>query len=304
MQNSTENSTDTVEPEGDDLYVIEPARDEPVVSSLPGVAKLRGAPVGDLPEDLYIPPDALEVFLEAFEGPLDLLLYLIRKQNLDIIDIPVLRIAQQYLEYIELMQEMKIELAGEYLLMATMLAEIKSRMLLPKPQTEDDEGDDPRAELVRRLQEFERFKQAAENLDDMPRVGRELFIARSKPEKIIVKEQLPQPQIKELVLAFREAMMRAELFTSHQVEREPLSVRERMSQILEHLQSCGHASFITLFPQDEGRMGVVVTFIAILELVKGSVLEVSQSEAYAEVTVRVAGAGGRIADLDVTAVED
>ena len=199
---------------------------------------------------------------------------------------------------------MKIELAGEYLLMAAMLAEIKSRMLLPKPQSEEEEGSDPRAELVRRLQEFERFKQAAEGLDEMPRVGRELFIAHSKPEKIVVKEQLPQPHLKELVLAFREAMLRAEMFSSHQVEREPLSVRERMSQILERLQSSGQASFITLFPQDEGRMGVVVTFIAVLELVKGSVLEVSQSEAFSEVTVRVAGAGGRIADLDVTAVED
>ena len=297
--------SDTQQAEAEqEAFIIEPDAAERPVEEAPAAAKLRGELFGDLPQDLYIPPDALEIFLDAFEGPLDLLLYLIRKQNLDIIDIPVLRIAQQYLEYIDLMKEMKIELAGEYLLMATMLAEIKSRMLLPKPQREDDEGQDPRAELVRRLQEFERFKQAAENLDEMPRVGRELFLAHSKPEKIVVKEQLPQPGLKELVLAFREAMLRAEMFTSHQIEREPLSVRERMSQILERLQSCGHASFITLFPQDEGRMGVVVTFIAILELVKGSVLEVSQSEAYAEVTVRVAGAGGRIADLDVTAVED
>lgn len=287
-----------------EAFVVAAAPSDKPADELPATAMLRGEAVVDLPEDLYIPPDALEVFLEAFEGPLDLLLYLIRKQNLDIVDIPVLRIAQQYLEYIDLMREMKIELAGEYLLMATMLAEIKSRMLLPKPQSEEEEGSDPRAELVRRLQEFEQFKQAAENLDEMPRVGRELFVAQSKPEKIVVKEQLPQPQLKELVLAFREAMLRAEMFSSHQVEREPLSVRERMSQILERLQNGAQASFVALFPQDEGRMGVVVTFIAVLELVKGSVLEVSQGEPFADVTVRVAGAGGRIADLDVTAVED
>ncbi|MGB1579923.1 MAG: segregation and condensation protein A [Nevskiales bacterium] len=266
--------------------------------------KLRGEPVSQLPEDLYIPPDALEVFLEAFEGPLDLLLYLIRKQNLDIVDIPVLRIAQQYMEYIDLMQELKIELAGEYLLMATMLAEIKSRMLLPKPEVEEEEGMDPRADLVRRLLEFERFKEAAENLDEMPRVGRDLYVAHSKPEKVAVVEQLPQPGIKDLVLAFREAMLRAEMFSSHQVEREPLSVRERMSQILSVLQERQQATFYMLFPQDEGRMGVVVTFIAILELVKGSVLQVKQPEPFADVIVRVAGAGGGVENMDITATEE
>ncbi len=267
------------------------------------MARVAGEPYVEFPDDLYIPPDALRVFLEAFEGPLDLLLYLIRKQNIDILDIPVQRIAQQYMEYIEVMREMKFELAAEYLLMAAMLAEIKSRLLLPRPETEDEEGEDPRAELVRRLQEFERFKEAAENLDILPRVGREIFPASSKPEKVSVVEQLPQPHIKELVLAFRDAMLRAELFSSHQVEREPLSVRERMSQILDRLQSVRRADFISLFPKDEGRMGVVVTFIAILELVKGSVLQVEQDAPYTTLIVRVAGAGGHN-DLEVTSVDE
>lgn len=266
--------------------------------------RVAGRPYVDLPDDLYIPPDALQIFLEAFEGPLDLLLYLIRKQNIDILDIPVQRIAQQYMEYIELMRDMKFELAAEYLLMAAMLAEIKSRLLLPKPETEDEEGDDPRAELVRRLQEFERFKEAAENLDELPRVGREIFPAEAKPDKVKVSEQLPQPELKELVLAFRDAMLRAELFSSHQVEREPLSVRERMSQILDRLQSVREAEFISLFPKDEGRMGVVVTFIAVLELVKGSVLEVNQEAAFGVLFVRVAGAGNGGREVEVTAVDE
>lgn len=274
------------------------------------MARIAGEPYADLPDDLYIPPDALRVFLEAFEGPLDLLLYLIRKQNIDILDIPVQRIAQQYMEYIELMRDMKFELAAEYLLMAAMLAEIKSRMLLPRPESDDEEGEDPRAELVRRLQEFERFKEAAENLDELPRVGREVFPAESRPEKVSVVEQLPQPQVKELVLAFRDAMLRAELFSSHQVEREPLSVRERMSQILEHLQSVRQAEFIALFPKDEGRLGVVVTFTAVLELVKGAVLQVEQDKPYGVLLVRVAGAGSIdidrdiVGDVEVTSVDE
>lgn len=278
--------------------------DEAEAANADANVKVAGEPYVELPDDLYIPPDALQVFLEAFEGPLDLLLYLIRKQNIDILDIPVNRIAQQYMEYIELMREMKFELAAEYLLMAAMLAEIKSRMLLPKPETEDEEGEDPRAELVRRLQEFERFKEAAENLDELPRVGREIYPATSKPEKISVAEQLPQPHVKELVLAFRDAMLRAELFSSHQVEREPLSVRERMTQILDRLQSVREAEFITLFPQDEGRLGVVVTFIAVLELVKGSVLEVNQDAPYGVLFVRVAGAGTGPREVEVTAVDE
>lgn len=252
---------------------------------------LRGQPFGKLPEDLYIPPDALEVFLEAFEGPLDLLLYLIRKQNVDILDIPVARITEQYMQYIDLMQQMRIELAAEYLVMAAMLTEIKSRMLLPKPALpEGEEGMDPRAELVRRLQEYERFKQAAENLERLPRVGREIFVAQARPERVIAPERMPQPELKELILSFREVMMRAELFAHHHIQREPLSVRERMSHILSRLQETREAEFSTLFPLDEGRMGVVVTFLAILELVKESVLELQQHELFGPIFVRVAGA--------------
>ncbi len=257
------------------------------------IAKVRGEPLDKLPEDLYIPPDALEVFLEAFEGPLDLLLYLIRKQNIDILDIPVARITEQYLQYINLTQEMRVELAAEYLVMAAMLAEIKSRMLLPRPPVvEGEEGVDPRAELVRRLQEYERFKQAAETLERLPRVGREIFIAQARPERVIAPERMPRPEVRELILAFREVMLRAELFAHHHIQREPLSVRERMTQILSRLQETREAEFSTLFPLDEGRMGVVVTFLAILELVKGAVLELQQPEVFGPIFVRVAGAWG------------
>lgn len=253
--------------------------------------RVHGEAIDKLPEDLYIPPDALEVFLEAFEGPLDLLLYLIRKQNLDILDIPVARIAEQYVQYIDLMQDMRFELAAEYLVMAAMLAEIKSRMLLPRPvDALGEEGEDPRIELVRRLQEYERFKAAAENLDAMPRVGRDVYQVQAPLPSIPVAQRLPQPEIKALVLAFREVMLRAELFSHHKVEKEPLSVRERMTQILGRVQADGEREFSSLFPLDEGRMGVVVTFLAILELVKGAVLQLRQDGAYAPLFVSAAGA--------------
>lgn len=252
---------------------------------------LRGERLEKLPDDLYIPPDALEVILEAFEGPLDLLLYLIRKQNLDIIDIPVAMIARQYIQYIELMRDMKIELAGEYLLMATMLAEIKSRMLLPRPSSEDeDEGNDPRAELVRRLQEYERFKTAAEDLDEMPRIERDIHPAKAVPDKVEIQEALPQPELRELLYAFREVMLRAELFTHHQIAREPLTVRERMGRVLDKLQN-GPSTLAALFDPGEGRLGVVVTFLALLELAKGAMVQLKQSDAYGELEVRMAGAG-------------
>ncbi|MGH8529224.1 MAG: segregation and condensation protein A [Nevskiales bacterium] len=276
-----------------------------IIARLP---KIRGEPIEKWPDDLYIPPDALEVFLDAFEGPLDLLLYLIRKQNVDILDIPVARITDQYMQYIDLMQNMRIELAADYLVMAAMLAEIKSRMLLPKPPvTEGEEGVDPRAELIRRLQEYERFKQAAEALERLPRVGREIFVAQARSERVIAPERQPQPELKELILAFREVMLRAELFAHHHIQREPLSVRERMSQILTHLQETREAEFSTLFPLDEGRMGVVVTFLAILELVKESVLQMEQPEVFGPIFLRVAGAGGSravAANEDLAETED
>lgn len=252
-------------------------------------AKVGGQPLAELPKDLYIPPDALEVFLEAFEGPLDLLLYLIRRQNLDILDIPVAQITQQYMQYIALMQTLRLELAAEYLVMAAMLAEIKSRMLLPRPVDADEEEDDPRAGLVRRLQEYERFKQAAESIDEQPRVGRDVFPASARPERVDTPENLPQPGLRELLLALNEVLARAELFASHAVEREPLSVRERMSRVLERLSGRKPVAFVALIDIEEGRLGVVVCFLAILELVKSALVSIEQADPGQPPTVRLAG---------------
>ena len=251
-------------------------------------AVVDGEPVTELPQDLYIPPYALKVFLEAFEGPLDLLLYLIRRQNLDILDIPVAEITRQYVEYIEMMKELQLELAGEYLLMAAMLAEIKSRMLLPRAEEEEEEEDDPRAELVRRLQEYERFKKAAEDLSELPRLERDLFIAKADaPERKVVTE-LPDVTMKELLLAFHDVLKRAQLFSNLHMAREPLSVRQRMSEILARLTANSFSGFADLFDPEEGRMGVAVTFIAILELLRESVIEVAQSEPFAPLHIRAA----------------
>lgn len=252
------------------------------------VVKVHGQPIEKLPEDLYIPPDALEVILDTFEGPLDLLLYLIRKQNLNILDIPVLKITQQYIQYIALMTELRLELAAEYLVMAALLAEIKSRILLPRPPAEEEEVGDPRMELVRRLQEYERFKTAAENLDALPRMGRELHRASARPEVIPMDTPLPQPTLRELLLAFREVMLRSELFTRHQITREPLTVRERMSFILARIQETGPARFADLCDPDEGRAGVVVCLLAILEMVKLAMIDLVQDAPFAEVTIGAA----------------
>lgn len=238
--------------------------------------RVAGEPLAELPQDLYIPPHALRVILEAFEGPLDLLLYLIRKQNFDILDIPVRHIAAQYITYIELMQDMRIELAGEYLLMAAMLAQIKSRMLLPKSSEEEDEGDDPRAELVRRLQEYEQFREAAENLGTWPRVGRDLTPVQHSPERLAIDRPAPQADLHKLLLAMRDVMQRAELFTQHRVEREPLSVREAMSGILQRLEPGQSVAFVTLFDKSEGRLGVVVCFLALLELAREALIRIQQ----------------------------
>ena len=251
--------------------------------------RVAGEPVEALPEDLYIPPDALRVFLETFEGPLDLLLYLIRKQNLDILDIPVHTIAHQYMTYIEVMQEMAIELAGEYLLMAAMLAEIKSRMLLPKPTEEEDEGEDPRAELVRRLQEYEQFKEAAERLDDTPRMGRDITPVQHGPERLDIDRPEPETDLGVLLHALHDVLTRAELFTEHRIERETLSVREHMSRILERLGNGDACAFVTLVETSEGRLGVVVSFLAILELARECLIAIEQSAPYEPVALRLAG---------------
>ena len=255
----------------------------------PAPAKVLGQRLDKLPEDLYIPPDALQVFLEAFEGPLDLLLYLIRRQNLNILDIPILGITQQYMQYIELMRDLRLELAAEYLVMAAMLAEIKSRLLLPRPQLDSVETD-PRMDLVRRLQEYERFKTAAESLDSLPRVGREISLAQARPEKVESAVVLPVPHLRELLEAFRDAMQRAEMFTRHQVAREPLSVRERMTRILARVSAGTGATFVDIVDPAEGRMGVVVCLLAVLELVKGSMVELAQEAPFAPLQIQVARA--------------
>lgn len=262
-----------------------------VVVDAPKMPKVLGQTLEKMPEDLYIPPQAMEVLLDAFEGPLDLLLYLIRKQNLNILDIPLLKITQQYMSYIGLMRVLKLELAAEYLVMAALLAEIKSRLLLPKPVEGEENTEDPRMTLVRRLQEYERFKAAAETLDGLPRVGRELFLAQARPERVTAPVQtLPPPKLRELVEAFRDAMQRAEMFTHHTVAREPLSVRERMSRILAHLSSGKSVPFHELPDPAEGRLGVVVCLLAVLELVKGSMAELVQTEAFAPIMLSVARA--------------
>jgi segregation and condensation protein A len=257
-------------------------------------AIVEGEPVTELPQDLYIPPYALEVFLEAFEGPLDLLLYLIRRQNLDILNIPIAEISRQYVEYIDVMKELQLELAGEYLLMAAMLAEIKSRMLLPRPASAEDEELDPRAELVRRLQDYERFKQAAEGIDNLPRLERDVFQAVADVSERPVVTRLPDLTLKELLLAFKDVLARAELLAHHHIRREPLSVRQRMSEVLVRLGAERFSEFRELFDATEGRMGVTVTFLALLELLKEGLIEVVQVEAYAPIHVRAAA--GRSAD--------
>jgi segregation and condensation protein A len=261
-------------------------------------AIVDGEPVTDVPRDLYIPPQALEVFLEAFEGPLDLLLYLIRRQNLDILDIPIADITRQYMNYIELMQELDLELAGEYLLMAAMLAEIKSRMLLPRPTEGGDEEDDPRAELVRRLQEYERYKRAAEDIDSLPRVDRDVHPASAELTHRQVVRILPEVALQEMLVAFKDVVQRATMFASLHVQRETLSVRQRMSDVLANLEGVGLVEFIRLFRPEEGRLGVTVTFVAILELLREQLVEIVQAEPYQPLHVRRAEA-----NLDSASVE-
>ena len=249
-------------------------------------AVVMGKAMTELPRDLYIPPQALEVFLEAFEGPLDLLLYLIKRQNLDILEIDVSEITEQYMRYVELMDAMQFELAAEYLLMAAMLAEIKSRMLLPRSSELEEDEEDPRAQLIRRLQEYERFKQAAEDLDALPRLERDIAVACAEPPASRAAAAPAEVDLKEILLALAEVMRRAEMFTSHQIEREVLSTRERMSIVLDALKGRQFVPFVALFHVEEGRLGVVVTFLAILELVKESLVELVQTETCGPIHVK------------------
>jgi segregation and condensation protein A len=253
------------------------------------LATVRGEPLLKLPDDLYIPPDALEIFLDAFEGPLDLLLYLIRRQNLDILDIPLAEITRQYTGYIEMMQGLRLELAAEYLVMAAILAEIKSRMLLPRPEPEADDEHDPRAELVRRLQEYERFKQAAEDLDALPRLERDVALATAETGDHKPVRVPPEVDLRELLLALRDVMTRAELFAQHHIQREPLSVRERMSCIVQSLNERRFVRFEQLFDVEEGRLGAVVTFLALLELLRERLVDLVQQEMFGAIYLRAPG---------------
>jgi segregation and condensation protein A len=249
-------------------------------------AVVMGKAVTELPKDLYIPPQALEVFLEAFEGPLDLLLYLIRRQNLDILEIDVSEITAQYMQYVELMDPEQFELAAEYLLMAAMLAEIKSRMLLPRSVDIEEDEEDPRAQLIRRLQEYERFKKAAEDIEEMPRVERDIWVGSANPPDLNRTRTDPDVDMRELLLSLSEVMRRADMFESHHVSREALSTRERMSEVLERLSGQQFVPFVALFSASEGRLGVVVTFLAIMELIKEALVEIVQTENFGPIHVK------------------
>ena len=279
---STESAQAGVAPEAEG---IDTSMHTPQQQEMP-LAVVRGEPVLQMPQDLYIPPDALEVILEAFEGPLDLLLYLIRRQNLDILDIPVAEITRQYMEYIEVMRELRLELAAEYLVMAAILAEIKSRLLLQRPPAEEGTEEDPRAELVRRLQEYERFKKAAEDIDTLPRMERDIDAAFAfVPDRQVVK--LPPPvDLREMLLALRDVLKRAELYGHHAVAREPLSVRQRMGEVLRALGDGVFHRFESLFDAAEGRMGVVVTFLSLLELAKDRLIEIVQEQPLAAIYLK------------------
>ena len=271
--------------------ILPSSKSSAVVSSRPQqeempFAVVQGKELTSLPKDLYIPPDALEVILEAFEGPLDLLLYLIRRQNLDILEINVAEITRQYMGYIDLMSSIQLELAAEYLVMAAMLTEIKSRMLLPRQIMEEDDEGDPRAELIRRLQEYERFKTAAEDIDEIPRVGRDLHQASADAPGREQQRQYPDVDMREILTALADVLRRAEMFESHHIEREKLSTRERMSQVLERLRGEQFIPFVSLFKVAEGRLGVVVTFLAVMELIKESLVEIVQNESFGPIHIK------------------
>jgi len=257
----------------------------PVQEEMP-FAMVLGKAYSEVPKDLYIPPDALQVFLDAFEGPLDLLLYLIKRQNLDVLDIQVAEITRQYVEYVNLMEAYQFELAAEYLVMAALLGEIKSRSLLPRHEDDEEDEDDPRAELIRRLQEYERFKQAAEDMDQLPRVGRDVFPAQVQAPEFETEIPFPDVELKEVLLALKDVLTRADMYETHHVTLEPLSTRERMSNILSALQNKNFVPFVSLFTIEEGRQGVVVTFLAMLELVKESLIELVQNESFAPIHVK------------------
>lgn len=251
-------------------------------------AYILGEPLHNLPKDLYIPPHALEVFLEAFTGPLDLLLYLIKKENINILNIPIAQITTQYMKYIEVMEQLQLELAAEYLVMAAMLAEIKSRMLLPRPANIENEEGDPRVELINRLREYERYKKASENIDNLPRMQREVFPVAIELQEIKWQTRpLPKLEFQELLTAFKDVLIRASMYEHHYIRRENLSVRERMTMILSSLQAQKFISFEKIFNFKEGRLGVVVSFMAILELLRQNLLDIVQTEIYGSIYLKL-----------------
>ncbi len=277
---------DNLEDVQDRVSLLVVARQQKAEQEEMPFAYVAGEAITDLPKDLYIPPDALEVFLEAFEGPLDLLLYLIKRQNIDILDINVSEITDQYIAYVELMEAAQFELAAEYLVMAAMLAEIKSRILLPRTSEEDEEEEDPRAELIRRLQEYERFREAAEQLDEYPRLERDIHLASAEAPKL--EREIPEPEVdlKEILQAFATVLRRSDLFEHHHIQRDSLSTREKMSQILLTISDNQFTPMLSLLRKDEGRMGVVVTFLAIMELIKEALVEIAQSEPFGPIHIK------------------
>jgi segregation and condensation protein A len=281
IDSNADTDTDTEAGSGDESAPAgEPRQEEMPFAVVEGVA------ITELPRDLYIPPNALEVFLEAFEGPLDLLLYLIKRQNLDILNIPIAEVTRQYMEYVDLMKDLRLDLAGEYLVMAAMLAEIKSRMLLPRPELENEEEGDPRAELVRRLQEYERYKQAAEDIEELPRLGRDLFPTEADTPFVKAVKRQPTVRVEDLVMALADVFRRARMYSHHHVQAEPLSVRERMSSILAAVGKDNYTEFTSLFSAEEGRRGVIVTLLAVLELVRELLIELLQAKPLGPIHVR------------------
>ena len=263
-----------------------------IATAIPPIAIVNGQAMTDLPTDLYIPPDAMKVFLEAFEGPLDLLLYLIRKQNLDILDIPIAKITEQYMEYVDYIKVFSLDLAAEYLVMAAILAEIKSRLLLPKPEAAAQPEEDPRALLIRRLQEYERYKQAALAINDLPRIERDIFTLAIHHEPLDLPVRLPTISLQDLILAFAGVLKRIEFSENHLITLEAISVREKMTYILETIQTTPHCLFTTLFNlTTEGRRGVIVTFLAMLELAKEGLIEFIQTTVFGPIYLTPARAG-------------
>ena len=259
--------------------------DQPGQEELP-FAYVAGQAITELPKDLYIPPDALEIFLESFEGPLDLLLYLIKRQNIDILEINVSDITEQYMAYVDLMESSQFELAAEYLVMAATLAEIKSRILLPRQESEEEDEEDPRSQLIRRLQEYERYKKAAEDIGELPRIERDLYsVSAALPE---IERVTPDPEIdlQTVLKALATALQRVEMFEHHHIQREVLSTREKMSEVLARVSAEKFVPLVSLLLREEGRLGVVVTFLAVMELMKDSMIEIVQNEPFAPIHVK------------------